>query len=298
MSKLADDIFKEKIDFLLKAEQGLDIKVIEHQKAIYELLVSEYLPLFDVKDGILLDTPNNDNILNKLDTYINRLNKALYKDVLGDFTKSLLQSVNLSVEYYVALGFKKSIVSKILNDKIRLEKKLGITPKGTLRKDSYLYNLGNTNEVRQKLKTYILNSLTSDVSFFDFQLGFRNLVLGNKKTKGLDTKGVYQKYFDQYAYDSFNQVDAMANKQFANELNLKHFIYEGSLINTSRAFCKKRAGKAFTVAETKKWKNDPTLIDKKNKSTYRPLIERGRYRCRHFIKYITEEMYKHLKGIK
>ena len=295
MPKSAEDIFREKIDFLIKAEKRLDQAVIEHQRRLYELIITEYLPRFVVVDGVIIDSPQNNALIGELDALFNKLEKAMYRDVLGVFTADLLKSAEKSAEYYEALGFKKTVLSNLLKDKIRLEERLGITPLGTLRKDGYLYKLGQTAQVRQELLSYVLSNLTGGTKFTDFQLGFRNLVIGNKRVKGLATAGSLQRYFDQFAYDTFNQMDSVVNSQIASNLNLKHFIYEGSLIETSRKFCEKRAGKVFTIAETKTWKDDPDLVDKKTKDSYRPLIDRGRYRCRHFIKYITEELYNSLK---
>ncbi len=295
MPKTANEIFAEKIAFLLNAEKAIDKAVVDIQRQLFELIVSEYLPLFDIVDGFMADSPGNDALINDVDKYFAKIEKALHKDVLGAFASSLLESASMSAEYYVGLGFKKTVVNSLMRDKVRLEKRLGITSTGRLKKDGYLFRLGQTTQVREQLKNYVLNSLTGDVSFLDFQLGFRNLVIGNKRQKGLATTGSLQRYFDQYAYDAFNDLDAVANKQLATNLGLEHFIYEGSIIKTTRPFCRKRAGKAFTVKETKKWKNDPDLIDKKTKDSYRPLVERGRYRCRHFIKYITKELYDEIK---
>lgn len=289
--KTPEQIFRDKVKYLLKAEEDTAKSVIRFQRALYELILSEYLPLFELKDGLIADSAKNTALVNQIDNYFNKLESAMHKDVLSVFVKGLLDSVTLSGEYYVAMGFRKKVVNNIIKNKVNVEAKLGITPKGQLRKDGYIYQLGQTPEVRRRLKKYVIDSLTGDTSFLDFQLGFRNLVLGNKRVKSLATTGVLERYFDQFAYDSFNAVDAAANNQIAHNLDLKHFTYEGSLIKTSRKFCEKRAGKAFKVSETKTWKNDPDLIDKKTKDSYRPLIDRGRYRCRHFIKYITEELY-------
>lgn len=291
MPKTAQELYQEKLQFLLKAEEELSASVLTHQQQLYELILSEYMPLFETENGIILSTPTNDALINQIDNIFDKLNDALNKDVLGPMATNIIQSVNLSGEYYVAIGFQKTVIANLLKDKISVEAKLGITPKGFLKKDGYLYKLGQTAEVRQKLKSYVISNLTGDTPFLQFQLGLRNLVIGNKRVKGLATTGYLQQYFDQYAIDSFAQVDAVANKQIANELQLEYFVYEGSLIKSSRPFCVKRAGKAFKVSDTKNWKNDPDLIDKKSKDAYKPLIERGRYRCRHSIRYITKALY-------
>lgn len=293
----ADKIFNKKMAHVLASLGRMDSAVVAAQKDFYALLLSEYLPQFETMDGVIIESTKNDNLINKLDNYFNRLEKALQRDVLGTFAANVLESASLSAEYYVALGFKDTVVDGILKGKINLEKRLGITPSGRLDKKGYLYRLGKTAGVRNTLTTYVTNALTGDVAFLDLQLGLKNLVIGSPKgrKKGLATTGSLQRYFDQFAYDSFNQLDETANRQFAQNLNLKHFVYEGSVIKTTRPFCEKRAGKAFTVKETKFWKDDPDLIDKKTKESYLPLVERGRKRCRHFIKYITEALYNKIK---
>lgn len=296
MPKSADTIFQDKINHILGAEKRLGEAVVAHQRKLYELIVSEYLPKFQLKDGLILDSTANTRLLGEVDNLFSKLERSMYKDVVSPFARDLLKSAELSGAYYQGLGFKKTVIDGLLRNKVALEKRIGITPKGKLRKTSYLYKLGQTAQVRDELQNYVLSSLTGDTSFLDFQLGFRNLVVGNRRTKALAVSGRLVKYFDQFAYDTFNQMDAVANRQLATNLNLHHFIYEGSLIDTSRVFCEKRAGKAFTVKETLKWKDDPDLVDKKTKDTYRPLIDRGRYRCRHYIKYITEALYNKLTG--
>lgn len=295
MPKTPNEIFLDRMKHVIATEKKLDERVRKHQNALFVLIAEVFLPKFKTdKDGVILDNTFNASLINEIDDIFDKLEKSMHTDVLAFFVSRLMRSTVLSSEYYRGLGFKKAVVEEIRTNKLNVEKKLGITKTGRLSKKGYLYKLGRSEEVRQRLKTYVLSSLSSEVSFLDFQLGFRNLVKGNRRVKGLATTGVLQRYFDQYAYDTFNQLAASTDKQFATSLNLRHFIYEGSLIKTSRDFCRKRAGKAFTVEETKTWKDDPDLIDKKTKSSYNPLIDRGRYRCRHFIKYITEELYNKL----
>jgi len=294
--KTALEIFADKVAHMLAAEKSLDKAVRAFQQKLYELILSEYLPLFEVEDGVVLDSAKNDALLLQIDNLFAKLEKAMQRDVLAPFAKDLLKSAELSAQYYVALGFKKTVVNGLMSDKVRLERRLGITPSGRLRKNSYLYKLGQTAQVRQELLEYVVKNLTGDTSFKDFQLGFRNLVVGNRRTKAKAVNGNMVKYFDQFAYDAFGQFDAVANKQLARGLNLRHMVYEGDLIDTSRKFCRKYAGKAFVVKDwVKMAKNDPHLIDQKRKASYRPLIDRGRYRCRHWIRYITETIYEELK---
>jgi hypothetical protein len=163
-----------------------------------------------------------------------------------------------------------------------IERSIGFS-EGELVKGGYLDELTKMSPLRMELKNYVINSVASSKGYSEYLKGWTELI---KSAPGLD--GRLKSYYRQYAYDTFNQVDATVNLQYAEALDLKYFIYAGSIIDTSRAFCIKRAGKTFSTEETKTWKNDPTLPGK-SKAGYNPLIDRGRWRCRHSIKYITDE---------
>lgn len=292
----ADKAFEKKVKALAKAESGTDKEVVKFQKKLLDTLLLKYLPLFKVdNDGFIKDNTVNAILIDKLDGHFDSLLTDMTKGPLSSLIRGLYESMELSSEYFIALGFLDDVIDNIPKVKKNIDAKIGLTPTGRVKKGSYLYQLGQSTIVRNRLKQYVTESLTGDKSFLDFQLGFRNLVIGNRRVKGITKKGVMQRYFDQYAYDTFSSVDASVNNQYAKTLGLTHLQYTGSLIDTSRKFCEKRAGKVFTVKQTEAWKNDPDLIDKKTKDSYNPLIERGRYRCRHYIKYITLELYNELK---
>lgn len=290
MSK-ANDLFQAKVNFLLAAEKRLVTNVTAHQQKLFETLAKELLPLFEVSDGIVTYSSKNIGLINRFDAVFESLEDLLNKNVLNVFANDLIKTANFNIEYFVALGFQKVVVKELFENVADVRLFIGVDAKGVLDKKGYLYRLGRTAQVRDDLKNYVLTTLTSEVSFKDFQNGFKALVVGQPSK---NVKGSLVKYFDQYAYDTFNVADAAISKQAAIGLGLKHFIYEGSTIKTTRDFCRKRAGKAYSVEESKTWVNDTTLTYSP-KSAYKPLINRGGYRCRHFIKYITEQLYNELK---
>ena len=98
--------------------------------------------------------------------------------------------------------------------------------------------------------------------------------------------------YKSFVFDTYQQHDSATAKVFAENLNLQCFIYAGGLIDTSREFCEKRNGKVFTLDEAKEWIDDPTLPRTKEERktgqvlNYDPVIDRGRWRCRHHINFI------------
>lgn len=285
--KKLDDINAAKQAFILDSEVRFNTKIEGLQKSLLDMILNEYIVKFDTKNGVLMDTDKNVSLLAEIDKLFDKFNTNFQQSVLSGYAKDLLKITELNADYFSAgLGFATEKINDIVKNKINLDDKLGFTAKGNLKRDGYLYKLGETQPVRQELKQYVANSLTSEVSYSEYLNGFKQLVVGNE-----NVKGSLVKYYDQYAYDSFNQHDASSGLYMAKDLGLEHFMYEGSIIKTSRQFCIDRAGKVFSIKDTKKWKDDPHLIDKKTKATYKPLIERGRYRCRHFLKWLSKELY-------
>lgn len=287
-----DALFGEKMEHVLNSLQRFEANVAKSQKQLLDMLISEYVAKLQVEAGQLVDNAENVALLSDIDRVFDKFSANFQSDALYKYANDLLKITDLNADYYVGMGFKRATLDNIIKTKINLEDKLGITPTGRIKKGSYLDALAQTPEVRREVKDHVINSLTSEVSYSDYLNGFKDIIVGNED-KGIN--GALVRYYDQYAYDSFNQYDASSNLYMAKGLDLGHFVYEGSVIKTTRNFCRKRAGKVFTVKETKKWKNDPDLIEKKTKDSYKPLIERGRYRCRHFIRYISEELYKQMK---
>ena len=274
--------FERKVEQL---EQGLDKRVAELQRKLLEELkqIIEWLEL----DGkTIKNTPGNIRQLNRMDGLMDRFQRDYINTELRAFAEEIVGVGRMTVGYYEALG--QVVAADQILDMIR--NVIGVDQSGNLLRGGYLDKLGRSDEVRGKLRDYVLQSVIQKRSLSAFQRGLKDLVVGNT-----ETEGALQKYWRQYAYDVFNSIHEIANTTIADQLELKYFIYQGSIIENTRQFCRKRAGKVFSVEETKDWKNDPDLIDKKTKEQYNPLVDRGRYNCRHFLNYISDEVAAELK---
>jgi hypothetical protein len=260
------------------------------QRRLLQRLLSEFVPEFETSKGVLLYNKRNILLMARIDGVMNEFERSFLTGRLSQFAADLV-SVSLFVkEYYIAIGQTAAKVEAISESLGLIEATIGIRNDGTFIAGGYLDRLGQTAQVRQDLQRYVLQSLGGKSSLKDYTNGLQALVVGNK-----DTDGTLQRYFRQYAYDSFNQVSEVANKQMADELGFKYFIYEGSIIDTSRNFCRSKAGKVFSTDEAKEWKRDPDLLG--DPATYiNPLIERGRWNCRHMIRYIPIELAQALRS--
>lgn len=269
--------------------EGLDKRIQAMQEQLTRAFLEAVAQIFDFEGGRLKKTPKNIAALRKLERVFDRFERDIIRDELALFAAELLEVGGLSVEYYEATS-PAAKAAAIRNSLELLRSVMGITADGGLVADGYLDRLGRTTEIREQLRQYMVQSIVGKRGLKDFQAGFRELVEGNA-----GTDGALQRYWRQYAYDTYNQAHEIVNTSMADELELQHFIYQGSVIPTTRAFCRKKAGKVFTRAEALKWKNDPDLIDKKTAGSYNPFLERGRYNCRHWINWISKDVAETLR---
>jgi hypothetical protein len=276
--------------FIEGSISGLNARLSRAERKLLRYLLTDLLPKLDTVDGRLTRTARNIARTQIIEQVFDRFGRSEIDAELKLFAAELLNVAGKNVEYYLAAGFNEAKVNAVAEGLGLIRAKIGIDEAGELLTDGYLYRLGQSNEVRQRLKDYTLNALASKQPFAAFSKGLDELVTGSK-----DIDGVLRSYWRQYAYDTYNQVREVSNTQYADDLNLEWFVYTGGIIKTSRAFCIKRNGKVYNRKQTANWKNDPDLIDKKTKESYNPLIERGRYNCRHFIMWVDEETAQRLK---
>lgn len=268
---------------LAELVENLDTRLQGLQRDLVKRFLEAVNEIFETEGKNLKKSTRNIQALKKFEALFTKWEREMIGGELALFTTELLEVGGLTVGYYEATDTraKAAAIQRSLD---LLRAVIGIDKDGVLIEGGYLANLGNTQVVREELRQYVVQSIVAKKSLSDFQKGFKVLV------EGPDTDGALQRYWRQYAYDTYNQAHEVVNSSMADELNLKYFIYQGSVIPTTRQFCRKKAGKVFSTAEAATWEKDPDLIDKKTAASYNPLLERGRYNCRHFLNYISEEL--------
>lgn len=261
-----------------------DAKAME--KELLRLILEKFVGRLKVDaDGKILATPRNLELVSELENLFLAFRSEFVAGALRPLSGEYLEIIDLTGAYFTEMEFPERTVRRIAENNAAIEARLGLDGKRVV-KGGYLERLAQTAEVRDRLKNFVLNAITTGANLKDFTEGIKAKVVGNK-----DVDGELVRYFRQYAYDTFNQVHEVKNKEFAEALGLEWFIYTGSIIKTTRKFCRKKAGKVFSTAEAEKdWPKDPDLIGKSRPEPYSPLIDRGRWNCRHFIKYISAPM--------
>lgn len=261
---------KERIIAIEKRQAALAKKVKAAQDALYKLLlesveriskdpayVEQVFKQYQKSEGVQLVSALAQDIAT-ISTY-NYTYFLSYQDEL-----------NLSGKDFSKI---KGSVDSFIKDRIGL---LG----DKVQPDSFLSSILQDDTVKQRVKQQAYNSLLAGDGATSFRKNMKSLILGDGQKSG-----AIEGYYNTYVYDTYNQVDSAIQDQYAGELGLTAFVYEGGLISTSRSFCKSRNGKVFLNEEAlKEW---PEQLKQAKPANYNPLIHRGGFNCRHSINYIT-----------
>jgi hypothetical protein len=104
------------------------------------------------------------------------------------------------------------------------------------------------------------------------------------------------RYIKQTTNDAVMTFNSEYIQTIAEDLDVEHYYYQGTLIADSRPFCVSRAGRYFTTDEVMAWPNLKGWqgrMSGTNSSTI--FIYRGGYNCRHQLWPVSKEQYEAAK---
>lgn len=110
-------------------------------------------------------------------------------------------------------------------------------------------------------------------------------------------KAYLENYIKQTTNDSLMVFNREYLQTISEDLGMRHYLYQGTIIGDTRQFCQSRAGKYYTKEEVEKWASMDW--DGKMSGTNRTTIfsYAGGYNCRHKLWPISVEQYNRAKGI-
>ena len=146
-----------------------------------------------------------------------------------------------------------------------------------------------TTDVAFRTRSFAVGLLQQGLSIADIKTGLSGLVLGDANKLGI---------VDNYNFvklrinDTFAEYDRRTSDQYATQLQLNYFIYNGGEIKTTRDFCEQRNGNIYTREEGLEWN---TLDWQGKKPGHNVLNDAGGYNCRHYLDWISYELAKQLR---
>ena len=240
------------------------------QRALYNRL-ADFSLTFDVdeEDRLIVSSKNLSHV-GKVDKVFDGFNADLQLPFLAGIITYVKTIDDVIRKYYKGIGIEVGEVKKI--DYM------------TRRMEDYVGKFARVEPLKLDTRTYLSNSIAGRKKIKDLTTGFRQQYISLKKT------GKLERYYQQFMFDTIMQYDRIATNLYAEKEGLNYFWYRGGLIETSRQFCIKRDGKLFHKDTVDSWREDPDLPDPATASSYNPLIELGRWNCRHWLEWITDEV--------
>ena len=201
------------------------------QDQTYKKLLTLVKDLDIYVDGTLKNNLANIKVIGGLKSELEKiiLNDN-YLSQVAEFTDTFNAVKNLQNEYFSTIAVKfseKKVFNEIKKQAVNTTVE-GLTESGI--------GAAYTDEIKQMLTT----SITSGGSYADLTKQLSNYVLGDS-----ETEGQLIKYGRQIATDSINQYSAQYTKAVTDDLGLTYFQYVGSLLTTSRPFCKEMVEKRY-----------------------------------------------------
>jgi len=280
--KKIQKLSREKAMKLDKLIDAVERRIAQSQNDLARSVLKDFLQQLNIKRGRVEEIQNR-----RTTTLFNKAYADFTKTSKAELVKSIIVDINNILEengkfYRTTANATKSTeidLKRIIN------RRLGIDNDGVLLKNGYMSGVLDDTNVKLDLQRYVFKEMLKGVGYEALKEGIE------MKIKGEPEKlGVFEKHYKTFSYDVYAQLNGFTSKLYADKLGLKHFIYQGGIIETSRKFCKKRNGKVFSTEEAEKWKDDPDLTAIPNRETYKWFIDRGGYNCRHDPDFIVKEV--------
>lgn len=277
------------------------VKIIERWQAkLQESVIKLGNSLYVLVSGAAKDLLENPkNIADVLEDF----QGAYHFPVVEQFAADIMGITDLNVTYFqdaIESEVSKAIFDRTAKKVLDFTKErfgLAGTEKLTLTKDGFLKSFYEATPVKQEMRQLAYNAKVSNMGVTAFKKELKELVQG-VETSTAKSPGVLERYYETYAYDTYQQADRAAQQIFNEEIKLTAAIYTGGLIKTSRPFCVARNGKVFLNEEIEKF---GTPEDKyggysnkargefagKPRTAYNPFTSLGGHRCMHSLSYIS-----------
>jgi hypothetical protein len=305
LPKRISEILKQKQSFIDAQRSKLESSVVKLQSKLFDDIITSLVPELDIKDGLIQDNAKNYRLLSVLDKTYKDFQVVSNQVVFTQVVNATSKIAELSGSYFQIMlsgdlpARFENIVSKA--DKL-INLKIGLDG-GKLTRGGFLQSFFDSNTIGTELKQMTSKAVTSNMNMKDYVSLLREKITGST-----DSNGLYERQFQRYAYDLYQQYDAAYNMMLGNEFGFTYFIYQGGLIGDSRDFCAAHNNKVWSIDEAQDWANwTPAIgeypvgyeVKAKDLNTvpsylgyagYDPLIDRGGFNCRHALGWINDDL--------
>lgn len=274
--------------FILDIEAKYSREAVNLQKRLLTALNEDLMSRLDITDGKILNNQHNYSVIYDFDQVWQDYSDAYFTPSVRNIATDALKVTALSDPYFKELGLSASGDVKLFTEATQnIESMMGIERKGkalSFTKGGYMDRLLLGADIKNDVMKVLTDSVSIGAGFKDLLVQMRETVTGST-----EIEGTLQRYFRGYVYDTFSGVNAAYDNYIAGAAGMNYFVYEGTLIKTTREFCKTHLGLVFHRKDISKF----DAMEWAGKNTTVPfVIGRGGYNCRHQLQWIPDELVK------
>lgn len=269
-------ILKNRATFLKKAQKI--------QSSFKDLIERILLDNMRVEGGNIVSAPVNFKEIQRLGVVMDAFHQTEMKEFLGWMGERMQKIEEINSKYFKSVTPDQFNSGIERNVRENLSAKYGLNGSQVVR-NGLMSGIGAavSQASTEAVKRAALSGISQGLSFKDFKNTLRDVIDG--QGGGL---GVVENHLYTAAYDTFQQYDREAQRQFAKELSLNYAIYSGDIRDTSRDWCQTWVGKVLSRGEIEQWKGKDWAG--KNKNGYDPFTDCGGYNCTHIWNWISDEL--------
>lgn len=251
------------------------------QNWLIKALIDDLIDRLDKDGDKIKNTQANKRLLNMVDSLFNQYQKEAGLVVVKAVMDGINKIVDFNSRYFSTFGDRVKMGKIQEQVKTDLSSWLGIDKKGRLIVNGYLNKIVTDTSVRNTVKDMAIKAVVGQAGYSETKSSFREFIAGPDSG---DT-GALKKYYRNFVFDMFSQVDRVNSKLFADKLKLRFAIYEGGIIKTSRKFCIDHNGKVYHESEIAEFD-----ITEARPPGYNPFTDLGGYGCRHHLNWIPDSV--------
>ena len=259
------------------------------QNSLYLAILEAVLGFTTDKDDRIRFTTANVNRAARIGLTIQTTNAENSRGLIGWLIERLLDVVDVNRKYFKSFvdyntGAVDPQVRKLVLYRLGFD-----VDKDRLIPGGWLSEISNATPIAQSVARDVNAAIAANMPLKQFQNQFRAAFVD---PGGL---GYVEAHYNRFTFDLFQQVDRGVQKQYADELELNHAVYSGTVKDNTRPFCKARVNHVYTRDEIESWED--LNFQGKILVGYNPFAHLGGYNCRHHLSWITEELARRIGGI-
>lgn len=211
----------------------LEKSVSTAQRQLLNRFITEWVEKLDVDEttGTIKNTLRNKRMLATVDKVFTDFIKTDGVQVAQAMVEGVAKILDFNGRYYKGFNTQAELIPIKPIVQEYMKSWLGLKGNGALEGNGYLQKTISDPKVLGALKDLALRSVSGQQGYQATKKAVGDFIGGNKQSAGL-----LQKYYRNFVYDTYSNVDRATAEVYSEKLKLDYAVFEGGLIKTSRKF--------------------------------------------------------------